>query len=82
MKALNDTDKGCMQKAADVFAERSTAMIVDAEKNLRASMEEKKLIAFTKPDIPAFQAAVAPTVNQLATELGVSPELLAKIKAL
>ncbi len=82
MKALNDTDKACMQKAAEIFADRSTAMILDAEKNLRASMEEKKLIGFTKPDIPAFQAAVAPTVDQLAKELGVSPELLAKIKSL
>ena len=79
---LSADDKKCMQTAADHYADKSTQLIVDQEDSLRTKMEAEKLIIFTKPDIPAFQAAVAPTVNDLIKEMGASPELVAKIKGL
>lgn len=82
MSKLEAADKDCMQKAADSYANSSTKQITDQESNLRKEMEEKKLITFTKPDIAAFQQATAPVVEQLAKELGVSAELLAKVRGI
>lgn len=82
MSKLDATDKGCMQKSADLYAESSTKQITDQETNLRKEMEEKKLIAFTKPDIAAFQAATASVVEQMAKDLGVSADLLAKLRGI
>ena len=82
MSKLSGTDKDCMQKAADLYAERSTQLIVEQEDSLRTKMEAEKLITFTKPDIAAFQAALAPAVEQLAKELGASPELVARVKGI
>lgn len=79
---LSAADKDCMQKAADLYAERSTELIVGQEDNLRSKMEADKLITFTKPDIAAFQAAVAPAVEQLAKDLGASAELIARVKGI
>jgi tripartite ATP-independent transporter DctP family solute receptor len=82
MSRLNDAEKACMREAADHYADRSTAMIVEQEASLRAKMEAEKLITFTNPDIAAFQAATAATVDQLAKDLGASPELVAKIRGI
>lgn len=79
---LSAADKECMQKAGDLYAERSTELIVGQEDNLRSKMEADKLTTFTKPDIAAFQAAVAPAVEQLAKDLGVSAELVARVKGI
>ena len=82
MGKLDAADKGCMQKAADLYAERSTALIVEQEDGLRKKMEAEKLITFTNPDIAAFQAAVAPAVEQLAKDLGASADLVARVKGI
>ncbi|MFZ4530428.1 MAG: TRAP transporter substrate-binding protein DctP [Alsobacter sp.] len=82
MSKLGATDKDCMQKAADLYAERSTALIVEQEDGLRAKMEGDKLVTFTNPDIAAFQAAVAPAVEQLAKDLGATSELVARVKGI
>jgi tripartite ATP-independent transporter DctP family solute receptor len=82
MSKLEAADKDCMQKAADLYAGSSTKQITDQEANLRKEMEEKKLIAFSNPDITAFQKATAPVVEQLAKDLGVAPELLAKLRGI
>ncbi len=82
MAKLNPADRDCMQAAADAYAERSTALIVEQEDSLRAKMEAEKLITFTKPDIAAFQAALAPAVEQLARELGATPELISRVKGM
>lgn len=82
MSKIDAADKTCMQKSADLYAESSTKMIVDQEKNLRKEMEDKKLIAFTNPDIAAFQKATASVIDQMAKDLGVSPELLAKFRGI
>jgi tripartite ATP-independent transporter DctP family solute receptor len=82
MSKLQPADRDCMQKAADLYAERSTKLIVEQEDGLRARMEAEKLITFTKPDIPAFQAALAPAVEQMAKDLGVSADLLTRLKGI
>ncbi len=82
MSRLDAADKDCMQKAANVYADSSTRQITEQESNLRKEMEEKKLITFTKPDIAAFQQATASVVEQLAKDLGVSPELVAKLRGI
>ena len=82
MSRLQPADRDCMQKAADLYAERSTKLIVEQEDGLRARMEAEKLFTFTKPDIPAFQAALAPTVEQMAKDLGVSADLLARLRGI
>ena len=71
-----------MQKAADVYGERSTAMIVEQEQSLRGKMEGEKLIAFSKPDIPAFQRATANVVDELAKEMGIAPEFLERLRGI
>jgi TRAP-type C4-dicarboxylate transport system substrate-binding protein len=82
MGQLNDADKACLQKAADVYADRSTAMIVEQEQSLRTRMEAEKLISFTKPDISAFQRATANVVDTLAKEFGIAPDFLKKLREL
>ena len=71
-----------MQDAADYYADRSTQLVVEQEDNLRTKMEADKLVTFTKPDIAAFQAAVAPAVNEMIKEMGASPDLVSKIKGI
>jgi TRAP-type C4-dicarboxylate transport system substrate-binding protein len=71
-----------MQKAAGLYAERSTQLIAEQEDGLRAKMEADKLITFTKPDIAAFQATLAPAVEQLAKDLGASADLVARVKGI
>ena len=56
--------------------------MVEQEDNLRTKMEADKLVTFTKPDIAAFQAAVAPAVNEMIKEMGASPDLVSKIKGI
>lgn len=82
MSKLDTADKACMQKSADLYADASTDMIVEQETNLRKEMTERKLITFSNPDIPAFQAATGSVVQQLAKDLGVSPDLLAKVRGI
>jgi len=82
MSKLDTADRACMQKSADLYADKSTQMIVEQETNLRKEMVEKKLVTFTNPDIPAFQAATRAVVEQLAKDLGVSSELLAKVRGI
>ena len=80
MSKLEAADRECMQKAANLYADSSTKQITDQETNLRKQMEEKNLITFTKPDIAAFQKATAAVVEQLAKDLGVPPDLVAKLR--
>ena len=82
MSKLSAADKDCMQKAAGLYAERSTQLISEQEDSLRAKMEADKLITFTKPDIAAFQATLAPAVEQLAKDLGASADLVARVKGI
>ncbi len=82
MDKISAEDKKCMQDAADYYAERSTQLVVEQEDSLRTKMEAEKLVTFTKPDIAAFQAAVAPAVNELIKDMGASPDLVAKIKGI
>ncbi|NDB67131.1 MAG: ABC transporter substrate-binding protein [Methylocystaceae bacterium] len=82
MDKISAEDKKCMQDAADYYAERSTQLIVEQEDSLRTKMEAEKLVIFTKPDIAAFQAAVAPAVNELIKDMGASPDLVSKIKGI
>ncbi|WP_192798625.1 TRAP transporter substrate-binding protein DctP [Brucella anthropi] len=82
VKGLDASDRDCMQKAADIFAERSTAMIIDQEENLRAKMESEKLIKFSNPDIVALRKAAAPTVEELAKQFGVSQDFLLRLKGI
>jgi tripartite ATP-independent transporter DctP family solute receptor len=79
---ISADDKKCMQDAADYYADRSTQLVVEQEDNLRTKMEADKLVTFTKPDIAAFQAAVAPAVNEMIKEMGASPDLVSKIKGI
>ena len=82
MDKISAEDKKCMQDAADYYAERSTQLVVEQEDSLRTKMEAEKLVTFTKPDIAAFQAAVAPAVNELIKDMGASPDLVSKIKGI
>jgi tripartite ATP-independent transporter DctP family solute receptor len=79
---LGEEDRGCLQKAADVYGDRSTALILELEQNLRGKMEGEKLISFSNPDIPAFQRATANIVEELAKEMGISREFLDKLRAI
>lgn len=82
VKGLDAADRDCMQKAADLFAERSTAMIIDQEQNLRAKMESDNLIKFSNPDIAALRKAAAPTVEELARQFGVSQDFLQRLRGI
>ena len=70
-----------MQKAADLYADRSTAMIVDAETNLQGDggQEADRLHQSRHRRLPGGHGQ---RIDQLATDLGVSPELLAKFRGI
>jgi tripartite ATP-independent transporter DctP family solute receptor len=82
LKSLAPADRDCMQKAADLFAEKTTQLIIEQEANLRSKMEADNLIKFSNPDIPAFQAATRNVVDELAKSLGVPPDFMTRLRAL
>jgi tripartite ATP-independent transporter DctP family solute receptor len=82
LKALAPADRECMQKAADVFGDKQTELIVEQEANLRSKMEAENLIRFTHPDIAAFQKATRNVVDDLARQMGVSSEFIEKLRAM
>jgi tripartite ATP-independent transporter DctP family solute receptor len=82
LKTLDPADRACMQKAADVFADKQTELIVEQEATLRTKMESENLIKFTHPDIAAFQKATKNVVDDLASQMGVSSQYIEKLRAL
>jgi len=80
--AMTEAERACMRTAAESFGDASTATIVAQEDSLRVSMAAEGKIAFTDPDIAAFQEATEDAIADMATELGVPDDLITAIQGL
>lgn len=82
MGQLNPAQRGCMQQAADLYADQSTEAIVKQEDELRAQMTARNLIQFTDPDRVAFRQATASVIDELIRQGQFSRELVDRVRAI
>ena len=80
--ALSESERACMQQAADVFGDTSTELVVGQEDNLREQMTQEGLIKFVEPDVAAFQEATGDVIKEMEADLGVPAGIVERIQGL
>ncbi len=80
--ALSESERACMQQAADIFGTRSTELVVGQEDNLREQMTQEGLIKFVEPDVAAFQQATQDVIKEMETDLNVPEGIIERIRNL
>ena len=64
IKALNESEQACLQKAADEFGAASTEQVVAQEDELQTMMTDKGWLKFTSPDPAPFIEMTASIVDE------------------
>jgi len=79
---LAGSERTCLQEAANIFADRSAELNVEAENSLRKKMEGEGMIRFTEPDKEEFRKATENVARDLMAQYNWPQELVDRIRAI